>query len=347
MRTSLRILHVGNFGYKGNFRNFYSCDYKLYSGLLRGGHSVLQFSNRDIVRQEGFFKSRFGSDGAQNAKLLSTVREVRPDMVLIGHAEQITNDTLHHLREEVAGLRIAAFNVDALWVPHNLRNVAERSKAVDALFITTAGEALRQFSRGGLRVAFMPNPVDASIDRYRCFDNPAPECDAFFAGTASGKDSYRYAACAYLRAELPEARFNLIHDGRRLYGQRYLDELVKCRMGLNLPQYEEEAYQPYLYSSDRIAQYFGNGLLTFVHRRTGYADWLEEGVEAEYFSSHEELAEKMRRALKDDAAARRMAENGWRKYHVQYDAARVAQYVVEVTFGDTPGGEYAWPVDVY
>jgi hypothetical protein len=342
---SLKILQVANFDYKNNFHQFYNCDYKLYFGLIKNGHSVYQFSNRDIARQDGFFKSRFGSKKVQNDKLIKVTREMRPDLILLGHAEQIDNATLNKIRSENKNIKIAAFNVDALWLEHNVQLVKERSKAVDALFLTTAGGSLKQFSRNGLKIAFVPNPVDESIDKYRCFENNNPEFDIFFAGGGE----YRVGTCNYLKKKLPDLKFHTIAQTKPtlVYGQGYLDELKKCWIGINLPQFTDDHYQPYLYSSDRVSQYFGNGLLTVCHKKTGYSDLLEEGKEALFYSTEEELAEKLQHAKINRKDSLTIAENGWKKYHMLYNSKIITQYMVDVIFSESLSQNYKWPVDIY
>lgn len=345
MQKSLKILQVSNFGYKHNFQQFYNCDYKLYFGLIKNGHAVYQFSNRDIARQEGFFKSRFGSEKVQNEKLINVVREIKPDFILIGHAEQITNETLQKIKDENKDIKIAGFNVDALWLEHNYDLVKSRCKAVDAMFITTAGEILKQFSRNGLKVSYIPNPVDSSIDKYRCFENATSEFDVFFAG---GGD-YRIGICDYLITKLSDVKIHHIGKGKHkvVYGQKYLDELKKCWIGLNLPQFTDQSRQPYLYSSDRISQYFGNGLLTFSHIKTGINDLLEEGKDCYYYGNEDELAEKIQRVKLNEKESKKIAESGWKKYHMLYNSALISQYVVETSFDLLASNSYSWPTDIY
>ncbi len=341
MQRSLKILQVSNFDYKNNFHQFYNCDYKIYFGLIKNGHSVYQFSNRDIARQDGFFKSRFGSTAVQNEKLIKVAREIKPDLILLGHCEQIDNETLGKIKEENKNIKIAAFNVDALWLPHNVNLVKERSKAVDVLFSTTAGDSLKQFARDGLKVAFIPNPVDEAIDKYKCFENPAPEFDVFFAG--GGK--YRIDTCNFLKENLQEINIHHIGKGKGkvVYGQRYLDELKKCWIGLNLPQFTDDIYQPYLYSSDRISQYFGNGLLTFCHAKTKIWELLEDGKEAIYYSTEAELADKLQQAKINRKDSLTIAENGWKKYHMLYNSKIITQYMVDVILEQSFSHNYKWP----
>lgn len=340
----MKILQIGNFGIKRNLSHFYNIDYKLYFGLVKNGHAVYQFSNRDIARQESITKSRFGSKGKVNKKLIKVCSNLKPDMILIGHAEQITNDSLNYIKQENPDIRIAYFNVDALWVDHNKKLIEDRLKceSLDGFFVTTAGDAINEFRRDGLKVSFIPNATDRSIDKYRCFENEASEYDIFFAGSGE----YRTQAISYLRDRLPHLNYNILAQNNRplLYGQDYYDELVKCKIGLNLPQFTEDHYQPYLYSSDRISQYMGNGLLTFIHRKTGYEEYFAEGKEALYYDNCEELAEKINHYNMDKKAARDIAGNGWQKYHMLFSSEKISQYIVEEVFDLSHSHNYGWPI---
>ena len=47
----LRILHITNFNERHNGRLFFNTGRSLNNGFIRLGHSVLEFSDRDIVSQ--------------------------------------------------------------------------------------------------------------------------------------------------------------------------------------------------------------------------------------------------------------------------------------------------------
>ena len=50
------------------------------------GHSVLEFSDRDIVRHYKSFSDHTGSK-ALNRKLINTVYNYKPDLLIFGHAD--------------------------------------------------------------------------------------------------------------------------------------------------------------------------------------------------------------------------------------------------------------------
>jgi hypothetical protein len=336
----MKILQISNFGIKKNLEWFYNSDYKLYYGLVRLGHAVYQFSNRDIAKQVSIFKSRFGAAAKVNKKLLKICDNLRPDMILIGHAEMISNETLQQIKLKY-GTKIVLFNVDALWVEHIREHLLHRSKVADAMFLTTAGESLEQFRKNCPKVSFIPNPVDPAIDKYKLYENETHNYDIFFAGAGE----FRINTINFLKEQLPEAKFNVPGQlGKPLkYGQSYWDELTQCRIGLNLPQFAEEKYNPPLYSSDRLAQYMGNGLATFIYKVQGYQDYFEDGKEAFFYDSNKHLAELLKELVPNKELLKEVAQKGREKYHMWYNSEIISQYIVDVTFDKKYKFDYNWP----
>ena len=78
---SLRILHVTNFNERHNGRLFFNTGRRLNNGLVRMGHSVLEFSDRDIQKH---YKSLNDFDGSKklNEKLIVTCYNFKPDLIL-------------------------------------------------------------------------------------------------------------------------------------------------------------------------------------------------------------------------------------------------------------------------
>ncbi len=167
-RAPLTIVHVGNFpfGLKAGFQHGVAV--KLSNGLIRNSHLVLNFSDRDVARAYGLLGHRKLGRRPANAALLAFCRHHRPDVLLLGHADVIDAATIAEVREAIPGLRVAQWNVDPLFEPDNVRRITAKQPVVDATFVSTAGPAMEALRDGGHRVAFLPNPVDLSIERGRC-----------------------------------------------------------------------------------------------------------------------------------------------------------------------------------
>ena len=71
------------------------------------GHSVLDLSDRDILSNQRNINDLNGSKYL-NKKLLSVIGKLRPDLVVLGHADLINNNTLEIIK------RILSTNKDLL-----------------------------------------------------------------------------------------------------------------------------------------------------------------------------------------------------------------------------------------
>ena len=49
LKSKLKIIHITNFNERHNGRLFYNTGKRINNGLVRLGHSVLEFSDRDIL----------------------------------------------------------------------------------------------------------------------------------------------------------------------------------------------------------------------------------------------------------------------------------------------------------
>ena len=309
----MRVLYVGNFNEKYNGSRFYDSNRKLANGFVRNGHQVYQFSDRDVARSSSWFESRKFGILPANRRLLETAEAFQPDLLIVGHAKQIFTRTLRKMKKVVPEMRIAVRNVDAIWHQNNVDQIMDRVDVADAVFITTAGEQLKKFARKNNVVSFFPNIVDKSVDSFKSFENPDPTYRVFY-GMAP------------------------------IFGVQYQRRLADSRMGLNLSQLE--GLKEPLYSSDRMAHYTGNGILTLIHRRTGFDQIFKED-ELAFYDDFDDLIKKIEYFNLHDDEAREIAENGWRRSHQIFNERLVAKYIEEVTFQKPLSEDYQWPTELH
>ena len=342
---SLRIVHVTNFGFKPVKAYLHNTGMKLSNGWIRAGHHVINFSDRDIARWKAFMGYRRWGVSSVNQLLLKLCKNTKPDVVAFGHADIITNETIAQIREDLPGIKMLQWNID--WVipsghaiendptsDNNKKRILGKSELMDATFITTAGDALKE-----IPAFFMPNPVDLSIERGRNFESDNLPFDIFFASNA--KDDRRFQCgkwremgefCHDMTTTLPEMKFFLpgVNGTPKVFGPDYQTALEQCSIGLNISRRNDI----YLYSSDRIAQLIGNGIAVCVDRASGYADIFSDD-EMVFYSSESELFEKLGRLKRDDSKRRRIAECGWKRYTSLFNSTVVGQYMLDVVFGRT------------
>ena len=79
-------------------------DARIHHGLIENGHYAYPFPVHDIGRQMHWTCSkRFGSQRA-NASLVETCSKVCPDLLLLGHTQSITRETLEAIRANQPGI---------------------------------------------------------------------------------------------------------------------------------------------------------------------------------------------------------------------------------------------------
>ena len=343
-----RIIHVTNFGFKPVKAYLHNTGVKLSNGWIRGGHHVINFSDRDIAKWRAFLGHRKWGVSVTNQMLLELCRSIKPDVVAFGHADIITAETIAHICAELPDVRMLQWNVDWL-VPSELAlkgdptaennkiKILSKADVLDATFVTTAGSVLEEMSKPKHPVCFMPNPVDLSIERCRNFEKDNLPFDVFFASNSEDDRRYHCGAwhhmdvfCRDMAKSAPDLRLALpgIGGQPKVFGPEYQGLLGQCRIGLNISRRNDQ----YLYSSDRIAQMIGNGLVICVDRASGYGDIFSDD-EMVFYSSEDELFKKLSALKKDDSRRKRIGEAGWKKYSELFNSSVVAQYMLDVVMG--------------
>ena len=339
----LRIIHCANFNtvrLKGCYMA--SMGYKLNNGLVRLGHQVLTYSDRDMARLFGIFgKKCFLTTKKNNDNFYKFCLNLKPDIIFLGHADTISADTLLKVREKLPNIKILQWNVDAINPVlesgrRNIKNIQSKLAAVDYTLITTAERKLyAPFNPDKNNIGFIPNPVDKSIETARVFENSSPEYDVFF---ASNPDAERDIGGKLLKAKEIAAMLEKNCPNTKLMfprlnapsadGIAYLNLIAKSAMVLNLSRISED----YLYSSDRMAHAMGNGCLAFIDRRTGFTDIFNED-EAAFYEGQDELVDKINFYKQNPLDRMGTAQKGWKKYHELFNETKVASYALSLLDG--------------
>jgi hypothetical protein len=353
----MRILVVGNAGEREPGRRYYSVERKLANGFVRNGHNVLFFSDRDVARAGTIFRSSRAGRSVANAKFLEAVANYAPQAIVFAHACLIATDTLAQAKAMRSRPRLAQVCVDPLFRKVNVEFLTDRARVTDATFVTTGGAALKRFSSASNVSAFIPNPVDPSVEDTRNFERDDLAFDVFFAANAGGDraDDARRATPRLMAATPGLAcSFHGFDGAPGLFGAAYFGRLAQARMGLNLNSDRAEtatARAPpeelYLYSSDRIAQLLGCGLLTLSFRVNAMMELFDEGREMIFADDPEGMREAALRFKRDEAQRRRIAEAGWRKAYEAFSEWLVAAFIEEVLFRRPLSRAYAWPTTLW
>jgi hypothetical protein len=176
----LKILHITNFNERHNGRLFYNTGRRINNGLVRSNHSVLTISDRDIVSYHRSFKDFDGSKKL-NSKIIETISNYIPDLIILGHADLVSLPTLEFIRKNYPSIKIAQWFLDKMnenW-KINKKRFIDKIELMDCSFCTTSPDVL-SFPKK-YKIFYMPNPADSSFETLKCYDNKHPIFDVFFA----------------------------------------------------------------------------------------------------------------------------------------------------------------------
>jgi len=339
-KKRLRILHITNFSERHDGRLFFvSIGQKLSSGFVKLGHSVLNFSDRDLVRTSRFYN--LNSRALLNKKLINTVQNYNPDLIVLGHADLIYKDTLEKIKIFNKNIIISQWFEDPLIkngpdYEKNRDKVIEKLEFIDHTFVTTNPDVL-DFKGKNNFFHFFPIPVDTSVERLKAFENPKPIYDVFFAMSHGvnrgvlklGKLDGREDFINELILKNPGLKFDIYGlNGRQpIWAENFFNTIYKSKMALNLSRGEPKKY----YSSNRIASLLGNGLLTFIDKKTKFGDFFNDD-EIIFYNNIHDLSEKLDRYAVDDKQRIKIAKKGWLKYHKHFNSQEIANYMIDRSF---------------
>mgnify|MGYP001383084328 CR=1 FL=1 len=335
---SLRILHVTNFNERLDGRLFFNTGRRLNNGFIRLGHSVLGFSDRDIQKYYKSFKDFKGSK-VLNDKLKKTCYNYKPDIIITGHADLISKDQIQELKEDNPNTKFAQWFLDPLNkkgpdYDRNKSRILDKINLMDASFITTCPSAL-DFLPNDKRSYYIPNPSDNSFETLNNFKKSC-SVDVFFALShgvhrgklKSGKEDDRINFLKKLQNLTSDIKFDLygINNIQPIWADHYFKTISNAKMGLNLSRGETIKY----YSSDRITQIVGNGLVCLIDEKTQYKDFFND-KEMVFYKNISDLAEKIMKLSRDDKLRKSIARNGKNKYMKYFNSNLVSQYIIDKT----------------
>ena len=348
-KKSLRILHVTNFNERLDGRLFFNTGRRINNGFIRLGHSVLGFSDRDIVKYYKSIKD-FNGSNALNEKLKSTCYNYKPDLIVLGHSDLVNAQQLGQLRDDYPSVKIAQWfldplNVDGPDFERNKKRILDKSDFIDTNFMTTSPDVLK-FLPKNTNNYFIPNPVDPSFETLNNFDE---NCivDVFFALSHGvhrgvlkrGKDDDRNYFLKELLNKSRNVKFDIygLNNKQPIWADHYFKVISKAKMGLNLSRGKPIKY----YSSDRIVQIIGNGLVTLIDERTQYSDFFTN-KEMVFYKNLDDLSEKIIKISNDEKLRKSIGKNGKKKYFKHFNSTIIADFIINRTFDLKKTKKYFW-----
>ena len=329
-----KILHIANFNENSNGRLFYSFANKLNNGFIKNNHIVETISDRYFLRFNKSILNPFNDIKKFNKKILDTLKNFSPNLLLIGHVYNINQDVFSFCKKN--NIKICSWFIDSVskefFNGDKKKFFLSNLKYVDKCFITSSPKIFKN-NKYFEKIQFIPNPVDSSIDSFKNFKNKKLEFDIFSAIShgqnrgllKKGKIDEREKFINKLIYELPEIKFASfgINNREPIWGENFFYYLSKAKMALNISRGSYQA----LYSSDRISSLIGNGLLVFANKKTEFKK-LFTNKEMVFFNNKKDLINKVRFYSSHDKIRAKIAKSAHIKYHKQMNNLIVANYIL-------------------
>ena len=257
-------------------------------------------------------------------------------------------ETLDYLKNTNKNLRICQWFLDPIGkkgpdYSKNIKRISDKQKFLDATFLTTDPKTLVKRIDNSY---FIPNPCDQSFETLKNYENKCNN-DVFFAmshgvhrgGLKKGKNDDREIFINKLLKINQNILFDIygMNNVQPIWGDNFLQKISNSSMGLNLSRGKPLKY----YSSDRIAQLLGNGLLTFIDKKTCFDDFLTKD-QIIFYKNIDDLSYKLNKYKKDSKERLRIAKNGRDVYLKNFNSTIVADFILSKTFDYKSKNKFMW-----
>jgi glycosyltransferase involved in cell wall biosynthesis len=343
----LKIIHLTNFNRRFNGRLHYNTGRRLNNGFVRLGHNVLTISDRDLIHENKNITDFNGKKALQKTILQSSLN-FNADCLVLGHADAVSNETLDLLKNKNKNLKICQWFLDPISKngPDYLKNnkrIYEKIDYMDATFLTSSPNLLSKKIKNSY---FIPNPSDRSFETLKNYNNDCKN-DVFFAMShgvhrgelKKGKIDNREIFINKLLKKNKDISFDIygMNNVQPIWGDNFIRAISNSTMAINLSRGDAVKY----YSSDRIAQLLGNGLLTFVDEKTSFNDFLTKD-QIVFYQDINDLSYKLNKYKKDTKESKRIAKNGRDTYLKNFNSTIVSEFILSKLFDYKSKNKFIW-----
>ena len=296
------------------------------------GHSVLEFSDRDILSNNRKLNDLNGAKYL-NKKLLIVIGNYVPDLIIMGHADLIDIKTLKLIKQYYPEIKISQWfldRMDSSWLV-NKKRFLNKIEVMDASFCTTDPSVLK--FPVIKQIHYIPNPVDESFEVLKNYKNKNLQNDVFFAMShgvhrgvlKKGKFDQRENFLKKLTNKLPNIKFDLygVESKQPIWADKFIETLSNSKIALNLSQGFSSKY----YTSDRFAQLIGNGLLVMIDKKTRFSDFFNKN-EIVTYNNIDDLSKKIEKYARDDVLRQKIAKRGRDKYFKFFNSTIIGEFII-------------------
>lgn len=323
--------------------------YRLWA-LERLGHHVIPFNAYDYTPQNPLvgkivFRLATGPhvDGL-NRDLLDIAKHEKPDILWADKLLWMRPSTLDYLRS--LGIATISYMIDNAFgprqdpgwrlymksIPHYDLHVTQRDKNITDYRSRGARDVIKVQTAYEPTIHFPPPTGWSDRDRNR---------DVSFIGTPYEQRAETLTRLAHVdgfnvaisgneplwRKALSPAAFTQLYREGELYQQQYREATWRSKINLSFLTHSNQ--DEFVHKSFEIA---GCGGFLLAERSEGHLQRFREDEEAVFFSTFEELSQKIRRYLPDEAARTRIAAAGQARalrdgYHNDHQVSLILQRI--------------------
>ena len=338
-KAKLKILHVSTFDERSDHRLFnISISQKLSKGFIRNDHDVINFSYRNYL-SKNILRHR---NEIINNKVINICNHYRPDLLVLGHNNFLYKNNLEKIKYNFKS-KIALWYEDALghkgegpnW-RQNLTLIENNNHYIDNYFVTTHPDEIKTII-SKKKMNFLPIPVDENIENLEIYNSRNRYKDLFFAlshGVNFGdlkrrKTDEREIVINNLMKKFPKINYNFlgIANEKPKWNYDFFDELLKTKMALNLSRGKPLKYT----SSNRIAALIGNGIYTFIDKKTNFKDFFNENEVGSY-KDLDDLGSKIEKLKSKPNLINKYGKAGRDKYFKLFNTKKISKEIIDIIF---------------
>lgn len=338
-KARLKILHISTFDERSDHRLFnISISQKLSKGFIRNDHDVINFSYRNYL-SKNILRHR---NEIINNKVINICNHYRPDLLVLGHNNFLYKNNLEKIKYNFKS-KIALWYEDALghkgegpnW-RQNLTLIENNNHYIDNYFVTTHPDEIKTII-SKKKMNFLPIPVDENIENLEIYNSRNRYKDLFFAlshGVNFGdlkrrKTDEREIVINNLMKKFPKINYNFlgIANEKPKWNYDFFDELLKTKMALNLSRGKPLKYT----SSNRIAALIGNGIYTFIDKKTNFKDFFNENEVGSY-KDLDDLGSKVEKLKSKPNLINKYGKAGRDKYFKLFNTKKISKEIIDIIF---------------
>jgi len=339
-----KVIHLSSFSERLDYRNFYlNIAHKLSYGFIKNNIKTFNFSDR--------FQGYKSFTESLDNKLLNICNNIKPDLILIGHSNKVSNQTLNILKNKNKNLILSFWYEDSINslgpdYDTNKKFVENYIDTIDHFFFTTHPKMVEACKNK--KKYFLPIPCSDQFEDLEVYKNKYPLHDIFFAlshgvnrgNLKEGKFDERESVLNFINKNIDGINSNFIGiNGKEpIWGENLKNELFNSKLGLNLSRGKPVKY----YSSNRIVSLTANGIPTLMNKKTHYDDFFSKDEMIFYNDEYTDLLEKINYYLKNEKERIKIGKKGKKKYYDLFNNIYIADYIISTSLGIKPRYSYKW-----